>query len=385
MLKKLFAQNHEDNYKLFFPFAVPGFFTGMGFWIWGVDYGNSRFWHPFVMMHLFVFPVLLGFLWTGIPRFVASRFPSTNTRILYIILLLSAWLAYVFGNVVAFKVILFVSHLGLLLWYFALMKHSKIQPVLIPAFLFYGFLAGTLGSGIILLSELAVLPELMILAGNELYRFVMFLFLVGAVGSKMLPVMAKTPPYSKGAFSIWSLRLAFDNRFWWGIGGIIFISCMFPVVLNRELFVLIRFAALLFLAREVWMLFRMPANRTMTVWFLKLAIFGIVISPFIHLAAGMRSSHASHAFFISMYLLLVMVVSSRVIFGHGGHDVDKKEKTSRLLFFAYMLVVIILILRPLSGYIIAQLLWYKIIAMIAIAGAILFLAEIGRTVLKGNR
>lgn len=379
-IRKLFSKTEQDNYKLFFPLAVPGFFSGIGLWVVSENYTFSQIWHPLIMLHLFLFPVILGFLWTGIPRFLASEFPGGVWKFTYLLLVGLSYAAFAMNDPQLFRFSVFVSYAGLFIWLIQLIRKSKAAPVLIIPFLFYSLLSALLGSAILFASGMYELSYLWIKTANELYRFLFFSFLIGAVGSRLIPVLSLSQPPAKGSFTVWSIKSSGKSIFWWIAGGFIFASVLVASAIGEEFLVSVKLFVLIFFAKEIWLLFEPYKNKIMTVWYLRIAVYAVVISPLFYLIPKIFPPAAAHFQFLSMFVMLIFIVSARVILGHGGHDVEEKERYSVPLAVSYFLILIVLVVRPFTVYLPDRIFTHSMLALTLMASAILFLLEMFRAV-----
>lgn len=378
-MRQLFSKTETNNYKLFFPFAIPGLLLGLGLWIFNPDTAYNQIWHPWLMTYAFLFPIILGFIWTGIPRFIAAEFPSAYWKITYFILISLSYFFYFNNDIRNYKLIILFSYSGLMVWYIAAFFKRKTSPIFILVFLFYALLAASLGNLLIFLYEIRYVSHNVYLVGLNLYRFIFFLFLIGSVGSRLIPVMGKKKPPEKGAFYIWSLKIAYQPLFWIIIGaGFVFILAT-PVYISPVLLSFSRFLVLLFFLKEVWFLFRPTENKTFTFMLVQFTLVLVTISPFIHFIPGVSAISADHFLYLSMHYTLVLIVVTRVILSHGGYGLEKESK-SNYFALAYSIMIIVIFIRTFTDIFLHPEYSFKLIAILLLAGTLVWLLEIVRSV-----
>jgi len=377
---ELLLSKETNNYKLFFPFALPALFTGIGMWFFDTDYNFTRTWHPLLLIHSMLFPVVLGFFWTGIPRFIAIEFPSLTTKIIYIFLLSAALFAFLIESIVSYKLIMFVSYAGIFFWYLKAVMKRKVSPPVVLSFLFFALLSGFIGTGIIFISEIHTIPSIILSYGLNLHRYVFFIMLITSVGSRMIPVMELKKPPGKDSYSIWSSSASKKPLIWWFISGVVFLILSVPVTADLITTAILRFLVLIFIAKEIFLFFRPSNNKNLATNFLYFIQIFLILSPFIVFIKGMTYASSSHFFFISMLFLFVMIVSARVVLSHGGHGLGKEIK-SRLFAIAYLLITAGIFMRTFSYYIDDLFPVYRITSAVIILAVCLWLVELFHSIL----
>ena len=349
MLAKFFSSEETNNYKLIFPLAIPGFIAGIGLWFIPEQRAFITRWHPWLMSLSFLFPIVLGFLWTGIPRFCAARFPSPIWKIFYILGIVLAFIAFLLDSLQVFLGIYFVLFLGLLLWYLELQRTKKASPFVVLAFLLFAFLSGTLGIGLRFASFFLDLPAAAIAGGRALFPDAFFLLLITAVGSRFFGVMGgKTPP-APGSFGIWSWSASRKPLFWYALGALSFLLLAIPPFLAPVWVRVVHFLLFLLLAREIWFLFRPGRARGLSAFFLTASLSLALVSPLARAFLPIREAGGAHVLYIPLLFVLVLIVAARVILAHGGYNLEK-EQNSPLFFGAYSLAFLSLPVRLAADY-----------------------------------
>ncbi|MDH5657309.1 MAG: NnrS family protein [Spirochaetia bacterium] len=378
-IKEPLSHEETNNYKLIFPFALPGFLLGTGIWLFDLDYSFQRMWHPYLLIHSMLFPIVLGFLWTGIPRFIASVYPSQRLKITYVILLLLNLASFSFQSIFLYKLFMFISYAGLLFWFFGFIRKRKVSPPAVLSFLFAALFAGFLGTGIIFLSEFMHIPQILKDFGFNQHRYVFFILLITAVGSRMIPVIEQKQITGKERLSISSLKISRHPYFWYINSLIIYTLLSIPVQIHTPAVSIIRVLVFLFIAKEIWYLFNPGKNRDMAAGFLILIQFILIISPLIHLISGISMISSFHFFFIGVLFLTVMIISARVVLSHGGYGL-RKEKKSLYFSAAYGIVICAMLLRTFSEYFFQWADIYRISIYLLLASTALWLLEIFHSV-----
>ena len=378
-ISDLFSSHETNNYKLFFPMALPGFLCGIGIWSIDRDYTFSRTWHPFLVTHSMLFPIILGFLWTGIPRFIATEFPSNRLKTLYFILLTASLAAFAAQSLLLYKLIMFISYVGLFFWFFRAYSLRKVTPPIVISFLFFALTAGTIGTGIIFISEITSLPTIVQLTGKNLHRYVFFVMLITSVGSRMIPVMELKSPPGKKSLSVWALPISKNNYFWWIISGLIFLFLAIPPEVNINMVSFMRILILLFIVKEIWHFFQPGGNKIMITKFLYIVQILFLISPGIVFFKNVFFTSASHFFSLSILFLFVLMVSARVILAHGGHGLSR-EKHSYLFFIAYCSIIAGIFLRTFADYLIEYMPVFRITSIVLILSVGVWIIEILRAI-----
>lgn len=319
----LSVQANEHSYRLFFPIALLGLIHGMVRMVLPLSPENI-YWHREVVIGLFLLPAAFGFLFTAGPRFFASRSATNLEAACGAFTVVLMWMAALVGwaGVFVFLKGLLISQLLVFVGVRFFTRKSGI-PVFTP-FLFVGLLSGLAGvaaQGISLYDSLPLWLEL----SRSLYFHGMFSILFFGVGTKFFPVVTGT---------VRNRNLSKHERFvisshglWTTMALLLFTTFLVEGMGWVRPAMLVRAAVVLFVAREGWLLFHRAPRRGVSTFFLKLALWSIVLAQFVFPFFPEQRVHLYHAIFAGGFLPGVIIVMGRVSLAHDGLDLNAELRS----------------------------------------------------------
>src|SRR3989338_973479 len=184
----------REPYRLFFPLGVWMGVVGLSPWFFyafGLSKTYSGFFHSSVQMLVYMNCFIVGFLMTFIPRFTGTRYASRREVFSFLLLF--------FGMVVFLRQESWVIAEGCyILWLLLLVgfvvkripkrnvsekKNPPLELIWIPVAIFHGII----GTGLLILGQLKILPHLAVATGKPMMEQGFLLSMVIGIGGFLIP------------------------------------------------------------------------------------------------------------------------------------------------------------------------------------------------------
>lgn len=343
LLQAMFPTGGENQnpYRIFFPIGIFGILYGMTRMLLPFSPDNV-YWHREAMIGLFLVPISVGFLFTAGPRFFAS-YPAKNMEVgfmfssfLFVIVmsLFNLRLLYSVGMVVLlFQLVLFVSRR-----YFSRRSGNPI----FASFIFLGPTSGFLGNVAGLISFFTPDPvwgEL----HKSLYLHGMFWILFFGVGVKFFPMLTLSTRSLTKEPSKYVQIVSKSHQLWGVVGLLLLVSFVVEGLGFVQPAMWARAFIVLFMAREGWMLFHHSPRKGVFTFFLKLALWTVVVSHFVFPFFPELRAHLYHAVFTGGFLMGTLIVMGRVSLSHErlSLEVEVRSTPARIGFTLIYIAMLI--------------------------------------------
>ncbi|MBW6414743.1 hypothetical protein A7K93_04700 [Candidatus Methylacidiphilum fumarolicum] len=334
----------HEPYRILFPLGLALGIFGVSLWplnqlfIYPLSPSIA---HPRIMIQGFVHAFILGFLGTAFPRLLESKPLTIKETYLLAFLLLMLSIAHSSGHFIAgdlLFVICLVTFVFCLSRRFVTRKDNPPPNFVLVAL---GILSGLSGGLIELISFGAVLPPPLILFGRRLLFEGFPLLPILGVGSFLLVRFLKFQREEDFLQSVRSIKQWRQKAFLAFVVGISFIGSFL-----LESFQFSRIASFLkfslFLGYLVFPLLgepnAMPQKNTMALW-TRVSILAFPLAYSFLLIDPLHSLSWLHILFLLGIGLLILVVATRVIYGHSGQPEKFSEKLWFLTFAALSLSI----------------------------------------------
>ncbi|MEW6057623.1 MAG: NnrS family protein [Bdellovibrionota bacterium] len=336
----------SNPYKLLFPIGLCLSIWGALLWIgfafdWFHSYPGTL--HADVMMGGFLFCFASGFLVTAVPRFTGSDIATTGELFTIGGIGVAVLTSSFFEKSNAIHVATALGLICLISFGLRRFRSRSFDPP--PPFLFVGFglISGLFGIVISILADFQIVTGSLILLGRLFYLHGMMLSLVLGVGSRLIPALlgwAELPkvqisqPNEKPA----AFMQAIPKFIWINV---IALAVSFPIevfantILGRGL----RAAACTWIAIGAWKIHRLPRERTRLSWGLWFSCWLMLLGLLGNAALPAYGAHFLHLTFIGGFGLMTLMIASRVILSHGGHDTELEERSKAIRYATVFIVL----------------------------------------------
>lgn len=187
----------EEPYRLFFPLGILIGIIGIGHWLiyalgWVDTY--SGFFHASIQMQGYMACFVIGFLLTAMPRFSGTARSSRAELFTFLLLILSV-VGFLFGGQWILAELSFIALLAALIRFAAVrvLGHSgggeakKVSPPVEFVWIPVAILHGVVGSVVLILNQLYVIPAWTIDIGQDMGQQGFILAVVAGVGGFLAP------------------------------------------------------------------------------------------------------------------------------------------------------------------------------------------------------
>lgn len=335
-----FWSRRVEAYRFLFPIGAIYALIGGSVWALyrvGIIEVYPAAAHPAIMTGGFLFSCALGFLWTGMPRFLgtppptfAELFPVVSVMGILTIMPLSfepaalyAAALWSFGITAAFMVGRYRQR-----------TKDIMQPIWFVA---VGLIIGITASAVLLLHEFTDIPSTVFSIARSFYFRGVMLFFVAGIGMRLIPSMAGVNPMPAMQLTTLDLpkkRLLPDGKTLELTMLATVIICAFVIEGLGE----IRMAAVLVTGAMLWVSIRgfnihhLPRRGGAFQWGVWLAGWATVAAPAMASVFPEHYIHAWHILFIGGFGLLTPLVALRVTLSHGGYNPPTVEKRKIVLW-----------------------------------------------------
>ena len=219
-----------------------------------------------------------------------------------------------------------------------------------PPFLFVGIglIFGLVGIIISICADFQIVTGPVVLLGRLLYLQGMMLSLVLGVGSRLIPALlgwAELPKIQIGKFNEkpTAFMQAIPRLIWINVVALI-VSFPIEIFGNITLGRGLRAGVCTWIAIGAWKIHRLPRERTRLTWGLWLSCWLMLAGLLGNAALPTYGVHFLHLTFIGGFGLMTVMIASRVILSHGGHDTTFEER-SKAVRYATVFVILAALTR----------------------------------------
>ena len=338
-----------DLYRIFFP---AGFVLGFwGAFVWILYTLNIMSYpgllHPEIMMGGFLLSFVLGFLCTAVPKFTNS-FPCTKKElIISVFLVIVLFIAQLMANLQFFRMCSFAIFLFLSYFVVRRFLNRKANPPAPFLFVGIGIIGGLFGSLILFLSKFDFISLSFFTLGRLFIVQGYILSFVLGIGSRLIPsLLGFTPPpdQNQKELSIKAYLL---------LGSFFLTTYVVEAFFSASVGMILRDFLILFIALVPWKIFKLPKRKAVHAYGLWISCWFLVLG---HIGASLFLDfkiHFMHLFYIGGLSLMTILVATRVILSHGGHNVGTEVK-SKVLYAVIILFVAAALTRFSAGLLPSQ-------------------------------
>lgn len=325
-----------DAYRYFFPVGWLVGLWGVFLWVlfpraW-VSYPGLQ--HPDLMVGGFFLCFIAGFLMTAIPRFTDTFGPSRREQFFAMLWCGFLLLAALFFRQVYFYALVFCLFVFLLRYGFIRFRRRKGNPPPSFVFLAFGLGAGTLGSLILLITQISsVVPGSLQSLARLFFLQAYVLCLVVGVGSRLVPALLGFAPLPTE-----SRRFKSPDRSFYSILGILFLTTyLLENFIDMRLGYLVRSILLSYILIILWRIYKLPARKAVQTYFIWASAWCVLLGHWGIVFFIPYRIHLLHVILVSGLALMTLMIAVRVSLSHGKHSMMIETKSKALLVAGFLI------------------------------------------------
>jgi uncharacterized protein involved in response to NO len=339
----------ENPFRLFFPL---GWLLGMaGVLLWPLMLSGAitvypKEIHADAMMGGFLILFVAGFLMTALPRFAGTFDLERGELFLFLSSAIVLVITIFFQNRLPFHAALLITLVFLFLFCIRRIRNRTTLPPPPLIFAFAGLAGGILSLSCLLLHDLTGGATVWLSVSRLFFYQGLQLCLVLGVGIFLIPNLLGhptcTPPVTIGVRTPGSQHLPylrFVPKPLWIVIGLFFVSFYFQAAYSERVGTAIRAAILALVSFHDWKIYRLPPVRSTVSIALWISCWLLLAGLWLQVVRPAYDIHARHLIYIGGFGLMTLMIATRVILAHGGHNM-MLEKRSRLLKGAVALVLL---------------------------------------------
>lgn len=314
----------KDPFKLFFPVALLCLLYGSMLWVFHSLFDIGEFpleEHANIFFGGYLFFSILGFLLTAIPRFTKSAFLSKNelfVSVLILILVLSNYFIanYYFWHSLTFGFVFIITFI------FSRFKYRQENPPYSFIFVFLGILLALIGT-------LTLGFDFNESLGKILFYDGMVSALILGIGTRLIPGIFGFSEIVKDQREKYEASSSFIKAipYHYFILVILFIASL--VLEYREIAIgyILRALVFTFIAIKYWSLHKAIPTKKWHGRMIKASALILLIASWLLYFFPEHILSIKHLIYIGTYVLLTLMISSRIILAHSdlGLELEKKK------------------------------------------------------------
>lgn len=303
--------------------------------------------HRKIMLEVFMNLALSGFLFAALPQFTKTNFINFKEAIYLVSTFIAATLFLSLGQIFIFHALIFSFNVYLMFFVVSRFVGAQENPpfsfLFLPIAIFWGLSAELLW----LINELIPTPYLESTARYLLYNGY-FLGVIAGVGIRLIPGLLGHTEIVKAQRKLYEEEKKIPKDF-------IFIVFLFNLFIMTKLFINDFLADafevfwLSLVSLSYWKIYKLPKAKTFHGFGVWLSLWLIFIGIISSILLKDQFSHWTHLTFVSGFLLLVVMVMTRVTIVHNKLGFEK-EKSKWLA--AVIGIIIFAALTRASAYLI---------------------------------
>lgn len=320
-----------EPYKVFFPIGILCSILGVLQWIFyrfGMIHFFPRATHGNLMFFGFMWTFIIGFLMTAIPKMTGTK-PASWFDLGTSVFLVFLQVAFSIRNEIEISAFVFLLQI-LAMGYFLIYRMSKIKKM--P---FWGFVFIPVS----FLMNLAGVISFLVLKDREIFLVLsgeaFILNLILGLGSRLVPVISRLP-------NALMPNVASEKKDanWQNFLFVVFLNTSFVMQIFgfSNLGIGIRSVVLVFASIKYLKILTKPVQWTVVGVGLKISSLFLIFGTLCTMPALQFTLAGQHLLFISGFVLLTMLISTRVVLAHGGQNLSYEVSAKKILIFIVCLI-----------------------------------------------
>jgi len=313
----------KDPFRLLFPTGILMLLMGVLVWLIPIAIDEDVYpiiIHRYLMVNGFLFCFVAGFLMTAVPQFSGAPYVSMEEVLLYLLITILGFFLVLLEIENIYSWITIGQSLILLCFLAIRIKKRTQNPPYVFIFLILGLLLnlfyGLIDAFSLNLSTNFYLPLTLIILG------VGGRLIPGILGHSQIVTFQRDKYENKNylyqtiPFSVYLMILA------------IFISLIVPESRQDKIMLFV----VLYWGFKFCCLHKTPQKKSVLTWGIWLSSWILVLSFLLGALASDIGIHVTHSLFIGTFLIMTILVASRVLRAHGSGNVDLENSPSLLIF-----------------------------------------------------
>lgn len=365
----------QEPYRIFFPLGILIGVIGAAHWFFywmGWISAYSGLLHSAIQIQGYMSCFIIGFLMTAMPRF-ASTFPAKFAEVssIFILFLLNLLFLFLDRWVLSELAFMFVI---VLFARFAIVRIKKRNPSVNPPVEFiwipFALFNALIGSGILVLLRLGLIPSAMANIGEDLSRQGYVLAIVGGVGGFLIPRISGRFQAAKpegNACDMKDIDSQRRRKMIFNLVSAVFVFASFAFD-SSETNVIGSFIRAAVITSVLWRsgaIPKTPRVKDLFVWLAWVSVWMVVLGLWLTAFFPQFEKTALHVIFLGGFSLMTFAIGTMVILSHSGQS-DRLRKPIFVLWVVAAAVVFALLFRIVAIFIptlffqflaIASLIW----------------------------
>lgn len=330
-------KNNEliEPYRIFFPLGIFAAFIGVGLWAffkfrWLSFYPMLA--HANIMYFSFMWSFIIGFLMTAIPKMTSTY--STNVfELSFSVLLVFLQIVINIRNNIEFSFYIFTLQV-LFLIYYLVRRFIVFKKIPFEGFVFIPFAFFQIFLGLILYyTNLIDLHKVYFFVGEAFVCNLIF-----GLGSRLVPVISRIPNALMPNDILQNTKMNTS----------LLLAILFNALLIAQAFIvnnlivdMLKFLLVAYISYSSLSIFKVPTHIGAVPVFIKLSII-IANLVLLFQALGLKSVAISHALYIGSFVMITIMIATRVMLAHGGQLLDYELKSKRVYIVGSLILVSVL-------------------------------------------
>ena len=334
----------REPYRVFFPLGILSGLAGVSIWplySFGITATYSGRAHALVQIFGFLYCFIAGFLLTAVPRFTGTQPPSLVSQLALAGLLVIASVASELRAFAAGTVAFVAAHVMLLTMLGRRFAGRRQNPPATFVYIGIGLLAGAAGALLVAGVTLERIDAAWDLLGKRLLTEGMVMLLVLGVGGFLGPRLLgfAPPPSHQLGNSASSASSAVESLV---AAVVIVVALIAEYKFDLTHMGYVRAIVVSVVVIRSLQLWRPPAVRTTLSWAIWIAHWIIAAGVWVVAAAPRYRADFLHILFIGGFSLLILAIAMRVTLSHGGHGLEREQRSWPLrIGISFMLVAML--------------------------------------------
>jgi uncharacterized protein involved in response to NO len=321
-----------EPYRILFPLGITSMLIGLLLWVLFQHRGISfypRQAHANILFFAGFWSFVTGFMMTAIPK-MTNTHQMEAKELFATVILIFMQISFSIRNQIHLAVAVFALQMLVLLIFLAkrFLVHKKI-PFEGFYFLPFAFLQAILGVVLFYSGSTYDYSVLSALAGEAF-----LLNLIIGLGSRLIPVISRSP----NALMPHETEFTDTQLLTFVIALILNIGFILDVIFKNPLGLILKFIILFIVSFSYFKLHKKPITFSIVAYGLKAGIIMLILSSLLAVVDG-PSVTTSHLLYIGVFLLITLMIATRVMLAHGGQDINYEAKSRRLLLVFNLLVL----------------------------------------------
>ncbi len=330
-----------EPYRVFFPLGILSSIIGVSLWFlfthrWISFY--PLYAHSNIMFFAFLWSFVVGFLMTAIPK-MTGTFPVKISEFSVSVFLVFLQLSFSLRNNIEVSFLIFIFQV-LALMLFLIQRFVVYKKIPFEGFIFLPFAFAQIFICFSLYYFKLIEVQTVYLLSGEAF----LVNLILGLGSRLVPVISRIPN------ALMPNVIKKSETLWLTIflAVVLNVSYVYEAIYGTSILdCILKFTVISFLSYKSLALFKIPNQWGIGPVFIKISILLLNLVMLLRIF-NFQSKAINHIIYIGFFVLLTIMIASRVMLAHAGQFLDYELK-SKKLFIIGSLILISTICRLIFG------------------------------------